>query len=135
LVKPGAMRREDIRGDGFIPCFLGKGDHWSFVKLNAAGRAVEVREKQRISEYCTLGAYYFNTAALFEKLYHEFFALPGSGEKGERYIAPMYNFLIKKGGAVYISLVNESDVFVLGTPGELDYFNAHFDERKADFGV
>lgn len=135
FVKPGAMRQEDLKGDGFIPCFLGKGDHWSFVKLDASGRAVEVREKERISDYCTLGAYYFKTAALYEELYREFFALPESLEKGERYIAPMYNYLIKKGGEVYISVVEEKDVFVLGTPGELDYFNAHFGERRADFGL
>jgi dTDP-glucose pyrophosphorylase len=135
FVKPGAMRKEDLRGDGFIPCFLGKGDHWSFVKLDAAGRAVEVREKERISDYCTLGAYYFKTATLYEELYREFFALPESLEKGERYIAPMYNYLIKKGGEVYISVVGEKDVFVLGTPGELDYFNTHFDERRADLGL
>ncbi len=134
FVKPGAMRKEDLKGDGFIPCFLGKGDHWSFVKLDADGRAIEVREKKRISDYCTLGAYYFKTASLYEELYHEFFSLPESLEKGERYIAPMYNYLIKKGGEVYISVVSEKEVFVLGTPGELDYFNAHFDEIKAEFG-
>lgn len=135
FVKPGAMKKEELKGDGFIPCFPGKGDHWSFVKLDAAGRAVEVREKERISDYCTLGAYYFKTAALYEDLYKEFFALPGSIEKGERYIAPMYNYLIQKGGEVYISVVGEQDVFVLGTPAELDYFNAHFEKRQAAFGL
>ena len=135
LVKPGAMKKEDIRGDGFIPCFLGKGDHWSFVRLLKNGRAAEVREKQRISEYCTLGVYYFKTAALYEELYREFFALPESLEKGERYVAPMYNYLISKGGAVYISVVNEGDVYVLGTPLELDYFNAHYDEKAGRFDL
>jgi dTDP-glucose pyrophosphorylase len=135
FVKPGAMNREELKGDGFIPCFPGKGDHWSFVKLNADGRAVEVREKERISGYCTLGAYYFKTAALYEKLYREFFALPKSLEKGERYIAPMYNYLIQKGGEVYISVVRERDVFVLGTPAELEFFNAHFGGRRSEFGL
>ncbi len=133
LVRPGAMKKEDIKGDGFIPCFLGQGDHWSFVKLSESGRAVEVREKQRISKYCTLGAYYFKTAALYEELYREFFSLPESLEKGERYIAPMYNYLISKGGEVYISVVEEKDVYVLGTPAELEYFNAHYNGAGGRF--
>lgn len=126
FVRPGAMRPGDFRGDGFIPCFLGEGDHWSFVKLGTDGRAVEVREKRRISPNCTLGAYYFRSARLYEDLYGDFFQNGAGREKGEKYIAPMYNRLIERGGEVYISLVDRGDVFVLGTPAELCSFNANY---------
>jgi dTDP-glucose pyrophosphorylase len=122
FVKSGAMHKKEIRGDGFIPCFHAPGDHWSFVKLGSGGQAVEVREKQRISDNCTLGAYYFKTAALFEKIYEAFFSRAAGMEKGEKYIAPMYNYLIQNGGEVYISVVPEEDVYVLGTPKELQFF-------------
>lgn len=39
------MKTEQIDGDGFIPCFHAPGDHWSFAKLDANGKVVEVREK------------------------------------------------------------------------------------------
>ena len=53
------IKYKDICGDGFIPCFKAEGTHWSFVKLNDTGKAVEVREKERISDNCTIGLYYF----------------------------------------------------------------------------
>lgn len=121
-VEPGAMNDSELKGDGFIPCFEGEGDHWSFVLLDAEGKAAEVREKQRISKYCTLGAYYFKSGALYEKLYNEYYSDPGNIVNGEKYVAPLYNYLIQKGGEVYISNVNKKCVHVLGTPGELKEF-------------
>ena len=48
------MNSDELKGDGFIPCFKGEGDHWSFVRLDDSGKVVEIKEKKRISEYCTL---------------------------------------------------------------------------------
>jgi len=126
-VEAYAMNSEELRGDGFVPCFAGEGDHWSFVKLNDLGQAEEVVEKVRISDHCTLGAYYFKSCALYEQLYHEFYeegrcsVLTGAAGR-ERYVAPLYNYLISKGGEVYISDVAPDKVHVLGTPEELKVF-------------
>lgn len=116
------MKSEQIAGDGFIPCFHAPGDHWSFVKLDEKGNAVEVREKQRISDNCTLGAYYFKTCGLYEQLYNEYYSSDEHLEKGEKYIAPLYNYLIQKGGEVRISIVDFDKIHVLGTPEELEIF-------------
>lgn len=116
------MNRGQLHGDGFVPCFVGEGDHWSFVSLNDQGEAVEVREKQRISKYCTVGAYYFRTARLYEELYQEYYSGAEHLEKGERYIAPLYNHLIQKGGKVFISNIPAQKVHVLGTPEEVQQF-------------
>lgn len=121
-VEPGQMSYEELKGDGFIPCFCGKGDHWSFVKLDKEEKAVEVREKVRISDYCTLGAYYFRSCGLYETLYSEYYFEDSNLEKGEKYVAPLYNYLISKGKEVYISVVEEKAIHVLGTPEELDVF-------------
>ena len=72
-VEPLEMKYEDISGDGHIPCFYGEGDHWSFAKLDANGKVTEVREKERISNNCSLGAYYFSSAKLFKELYYQFY--------------------------------------------------------------
>lgn len=42
--------------------------------------------------------------------------------KRVKYIAPMYNYLIQKGGEVYISVVPTEAVHVLGTPEEVKAF-------------
>lgn len=121
-VEPYEMKYEDISGDGHIPCFHAPGDHWSFVKLDENGRAVEVREKVRISDNCTLGAYYFSSAKLYKDLYEEYYSDNSHLEKNEKYIAPLYNFMIEKGMKVTISIVDAKKVHVLGTPEELNEF-------------
>lgn len=118
------MKYEDISGDGYLPCFHGEGNHWSFVKSNENGRVLEVREKVRISDNCTLGAYYFSSAKLYKELYEEFYADASRIEKGEKYIAPLYNLMIEKGMNVTMSLVSPKKVHVLGTPEELELFMA-----------
>lgn len=121
-VEPNEMKYEDISGDGHIPCFHADGDHWSFVRQDEYGNVVEVREKERISDNCTLGAYYFKSAKLYKKLYEEYYADDSRMEKSEKYIAPLYNYMIEQGMKVTISLVAAGKVHVLGTPEELDDF-------------
>ncbi|MCR5107571.1 MAG: glycosyltransferase family 2 protein [Lachnospiraceae bacterium] len=121
-VEPYQMKPEEIHGDGFIPCFKAEGDHWSFVELDDTGRAVEVREKIRISDNCTLGAYYFRSCGLYEEMYKDYYSSENNLEKGEKYVAPLYNHMIKKGMDIFISDVDPSKVHVLGTPEELKEF-------------
>lgn len=121
-VEEGGMSSGELRGDGFIPCFEAEGSHWSFVRTNEVGKAVEIEEKQRISGHCSVGAYYFRTCDLYEKLYRQYYGQVGSLQCGEKYIAPLYNQLLKEGGEVYISEIMPEKVHVLGTPEELDSF-------------
>lgn len=123
-IESGTMKYEDIAGDGFIPCFNAPGDHWSFVKLDEAGRAVEVREKERISNNCTVGLYYFRTCELYKQLYDEYYSNDEHLEKNEKFIAPLYNYMIEKGMEVRISIIPFDKVHVLGTPEEVEIFKA-----------
>lgn len=124
-VEPGQMNSEELKGDGFIPCFKAEGDHWSFVRLDEQGKVAEIREKQRISDYCTLGAYYFKTCGLYKKLYDEYYREEKNLVKGEKYVAPLYDYLLSKGGEIYIADIAPERVHVLGTPEELEYFLKH----------
>ena len=124
-VEPGQMNSEELKGDGFIPCFKAEGDHWSFVRLDEQERVVEIKEKQRISDHCTLGAYYFKTCDLYKKLYDEYYSEEKNLVKGEKYVAPLYDYLLSKGGEIYISDIAPERVHVLGTPEELQYFLEH----------
>lgn len=121
-VESYAMKYSDISGDGHIPCFHAAGDHWSFVKLGATGKAIEVREKKRISDNCTIGAYYFSSARLYQQLYEKYYTDCCRMERNEKYIAPLYNFMIEKGMDVTINIIPAEKVHVLGTPEELQVF-------------
>ena len=121
-VEPNEMRYKDLSGDGHIPCFHADGNHWSFTRLDDSGNVVEVREKVRISDNCTLGAYYFSSARLYRELYEEFYSDDSQMEKNEKYIAPLYNLMIEKGMPVTISIVDAAKVHVLGIPEELQVF-------------
>lgn len=120
-VEPGEMSYKELRGDGFIPCFNGEGNHWSFVRLED-GKVVEIKEKERISNHCTVGAYYFKTCKLYEKLYTEYYSKDQKLVNGEKYIAPLYDYLAKSGGKIYVSDIPSNKVHVLGTPEELRAF-------------
>lgn len=118
-VEPEMLKLSDLEGDGHIPCFHADGIHWSFVKMNEEGLAVEVREKERISDNCTIGAYYFSSAALYKKLYNEYYKENINLVNNEKYVAPLYNYLIQSGGNVTISIIDDTKVHVLGTPEEV----------------
>ena len=121
-VEPYEMKLSDISGEGHIPCFHADGNHWSFVRTDEHGVVVEIREKQRISDNCTLGAYYFSSAALYKQLYREYYIEQSNETKGEKYVAPIYNYMLDKGLNVTMSIVDAKKVHVLGTPEELEEF-------------
>jgi dTDP-glucose pyrophosphorylase len=129
-VRPGAMRAGDAAGDGWIPCFPGAGDAWSFAAAGGDGRVTEVREKVRISPHATVGLYWFASFERYAALYRSHFAAGGE-ERGERYIAPMYNTLIAEGGEVRIAELPADAVVPLGTPDEVDRFRATNASRPA----
>lgn len=120
-VAPGSLGFEGIKGEGWIPCFTMPGDNWSFVRLGDGGCAVEVREKKRISDHCSIGLYWFSKASLFTESYEVLYG-NGAVEAGETYVAPLYNVLIEQGSCVTVALVNSENVVPLGTPEEVRAF-------------
>ncbi len=121
-VEPAGFPLAGLHDDGWIPCFPGQGDAWSFVRASADGRVLEVREKRRISPHATLGLYGFGSVGLFCSAYDEYYADPANLESGERYIAPLYNQLVTRGGTLWMTTVEPALVHPLGTPAEVDAF-------------
>jgi hypothetical protein len=127
-VDPAALPADAVRGDGWIPCFPGEGSGWSFARTASDGRVEELREKVRISSHATIGLYWFSSFDLYRETYHRHYSLEGRSEKGERYIAPMYNDVIRRGMPVYVHEVAQAAVIPLGTPAEV----ARFGQARAD---
>lgn len=122
-VDPHYLRPEMMKGDGWIPCFSGEGNAWSFVRVDENNRALEVREKQRISPHATIGLYGFSSFDCFESAYKKYYSTPARIEQKERYIAPLYNQLIEDGQPVFIETLPQYAVYPLGTPDEVESFS------------
>lgn len=121
---PDVLNPRDVRGAGWIPCFDAPGEGWSFAAADAEGRVSEVREKVRISNHATIGLYWFDSFARYEDVYARHYADPANLEKGERYVAPIYNRLIADGEHVYVHDIPFSAAIPLGTPAEVERFIA-----------
>lgn len=122
------LHPDKLDGDGCIPVFEASGGSWSFVATDQNGRAIDVAEKEQISEYASVGMYYFDRFEWFQS------ALEAAGrsveqEYGERYVAPLYNWMIQNGMTVKTQLVPESAIHILGTPDEAREFDPEFAER------
>ncbi|MDY7545043.1 glycosyltransferase family 2 protein [Glaciimonas sp. CA11.2] len=122
FVHPDALPADEVRGDGWVPCFPGKGDGWSFAAAEVDGSITDMREKMRISPHATIGLYWFSSYLLYKQVYAEYYSDPARMEKGEKYIAPMYRQMIQDGCQVYLQEVGFDAVIPLGTPAEVEAF-------------
>ena len=122
FVHPDALPAEAVRGEGWVPCFPGKGDGWSFAAAEPDGRITDMREKVRISPHATIGLYWFSSYTLYRQVYDDYYSDSSRMEKGEKYIAPMYRQMILAGREVFLHEVAYDVVIPLGTPAEVNAF-------------
>ena len=102
--------------DGWGLCFRAPGDHWSFFRTGVDGSVVEVREKERISDLCSVGLYYFRSFSIYKECYERTYGQTQGSV--ERYIAPIYQTMIDRGYKVTVSEIPAGDVACMGTPAE-----------------
>ncbi len=105
--------------DGIIPVFYANNPKWSFSKINEQGYVTEVAEKLQISRNANIGAYYFKKGRDFvwaaEEMIEE-----NDRTNGEYYIAPTYNYMIRRGKMITLS--RPRFVHGLGTPKDVQKF-------------
>ncbi|NNN45419.1 MULTISPECIES: glycosyltransferase family 2 protein [unclassified Vibrio] len=107
--------------DGYLEVFDGQGDNWSFVRPQSANttRVIETAEKRPISQLCCTGLYYFASLQDYRDAYQHYLALPPEQwEKGELYVAPLYNYLIQQGKQIHYHLIERDKVIFCGVPDE-----------------
>lgn len=107
--------------DGIIPVFYANNAKWSFSKTNEEGYVIEVAEKLQISRNANIGAYYFKKGRDFvwaaEEMMEE-----NDRTNGEYYIAPVYNYMIRRGKMIILS--RPRYVHGLGTPKDVEKFKS-----------
>lgn len=96
----------------------------SFIKMDEHGNVIEAREKKVISNYATVGIYHWSKTEDFmtdvDKMISE-----DKRDKGEFYVAPVYNYTIARGRPVKNYLINGKEFWPVGTPEDLTKFNLH----------
>jgi dTDP-glucose pyrophosphorylase len=109
----------DTALDGVLGSFHSDEDRFSFAKLDGNGKVTEVREKDPISNHALTGFYHFSRCS-------DFLIAAGNAiarnetQKGEFYVAPLYNELIAKGREFVIDVAKRHRI--LGTPAEYESF-------------
>ena len=104
-------------GSGYLEVFKMPGDHWSFIEPGKKNTVIRTTEKKRISPFASTGLYYFNSIIKFKEIFEQAYERKIMN-KGEIYIAPLYNLIIESGEEVYYDLVDPKSIIPCGTPEE-----------------
>jgi hypothetical protein len=120
----------DPQAAGYLEVFEGEGANWSFVRPDPADPrwVAETAEKKAISNLCCTGLYQFRRAGDFRD------ALAAGrtddtlrGPKAELYVAPLYNWLIRRGAKIGYDVIPAQDVIFCGVPAEYEALRAQAD--------
>ena len=109
--------------DGSILTFIDKTRDikWSFAKIDDKGLVKEVKEKVGISDYATVGLYYFTKGKDFVNSAIDMI-IENDRVNGEFYTCPVYNYVIKDNGKIGIYNIDFNQMHGLGTPDDLNKY-------------
>lgn len=106
---------------GYLEVFCGEGENWSFILPDPTNSHLVklTSEKKRISEYCSTGMYYFRRISIFKEAYEHYLKYNLESLEGkERYIAPIYNYLIACNHKISYNVIQKNEVIFCGVPEE-----------------
>lgn len=110
----------------WIETFEGEGDHWSFVVPNGQGsrKASQIVEKQRVSNLCCTGAYYFPTVSTYKSLYLENECRRSNFSEevslSENFVSNILQLGIERELHTTFDIVDKKYVLASGTPAEYE---------------
>ena len=112
----------NIKSAGLISVFDLQGDQWSFAQIDEKGKVIRVTEKERISNCASTGIYYFSNAKEMER---EALKMIDENDRarGEFYIMPLYNRMIKNGDHIVLS--HAQSMWDMGTPEAKNKFEKY----------
>ena len=111
-----ANLEEFIKGDSSILTFFDDSGSkkWSYAQV-VDGIVVSTREKVPISNFATVGAYFFKRGRYFVDAATDMI-VANDRHNNEFYVCPVYNYMIKKGILVTHMLINNNQWDSVGTP-------------------
>lgn len=105
--------------DGYLEVFEAEGEQWSFILPDADNKVIQTTEKERISNLCSSGLYYFKNAGDFKEAFTQM-QQKQDFTHNEFYIAPMYNYLISKNKEIRFHKITLEEIAFCGTPQEYE---------------
>lgn len=103
----------------YFPVFKADGNHWSFAETERnSNLVVNIKEKERISNNCSIGTYIFNSASQMvdDAMKYTKEHKPNKN-LGEYYIAPFLNHMVQKAKEIIITSAKNPKLY--GTVEEL----------------
>lgn len=109
--------------DGLIMTMKATDPKWSFAAIDSRGLVTQVAEKEAISTHATVGIYNFAQGKDFVAAANAMIKA-NHRVKGEFYVAPVYNWMIKEGKKIGIYEIGSEGqgMYGLGVPGDLENF-------------
>lgn len=108
--------------DGAVVTYYSDTDKNSYVKLDNKGRAIQFAEKEVISNISLNGIHYWKHGKFFVESAQSMIGADDRAPNGEFYIAPTYNYMIKKGMNVGIYHIPNEQHHAVGVPVDLERF-------------
>lgn len=94
---------------------------WSFAKTDENGLVTEVQEKKAISEFATVGIYFFRKGSDFVDHAVDMI-INNDRVNNEFYTCPVYNYSIRDGRNIIIYNILQEEMHGLGTPEDLEAY-------------
>ena len=107
--------------DGSVLCFKDDSTKWSYAKLNDEGYITEIREKEVISPFATVGIYYYKRGSDFVNNAIDMI-IEDDRVNNEFYTAPVYNYAIRHQKKFDIFEIDKNQMHGPGTPEDLEKF-------------
>ena len=109
--------------DGSILTFIDeyKDPKWSFAKIDENNLVTEVKEKVVISEYATVGIYFYTKGKDFVDATIDMI-IENERVNGEFYTCPTYNYAIQENAEIGIYNIDFKQMHGIGTPEDLNLF-------------
>lgn len=124
VLQKGCTFFQRKNADAGLWCHLADHPKWSYTRVKD-GQAIEIIEKQVISDLANTGDYYFKKGSDFVEAAERMIA-KNDRTKGEFYISGVYSYLIADGKKVLPYMVNE--MIGLGTPEDLENYKKKINE-------
>jgi dTDP-glucose pyrophosphorylase len=110
----------ETKYDGLVPCGKMPGSHWSFFKTNKQGIVTDAAEKVKISDWASVGFYFFKSSSKLIKMTEKLLNKAPDERLNEYYVSNIYPLYLKKG----LKILNcPVDLFMpFGTPEEVSKY-------------
>ena len=113
--------------DGAVMTFKSEHPKWSYARINSKGYIDQVKEKVVISDNATSGVYLWNNANDFINGINDMIEAKDT-HNNEYYVAPSYNYCIKRGRKYRLMEIKRQQMWGLGTPEDLIKFVDHYEK-------